>query len=195
MSELKSDRFNTATGRTVHALTPDIEAIDIEDIALSLARQCRFMGHMRRDVWFYSVAQHSVHVSYECAPEHALLGLLHDAAEAYVQDLISPIKHSIGYEYACAERRWAVTIGRRYGLGERLALLPVDVLAADKVLFSTEVRDLCQPRNREGLARALPWTIEPWTAQAAYDAFTVRFRQLYTAARAMPDYSAVGERP
>ena len=68
---------------------PNPDDIRIEDIAHALSNQCRFAGHARE---FYSVAEHSVHVSQLCLPEHALWGLLHDASEAYLVDLPRPLK-------------------------------------------------------------------------------------------------------
>jgi 5'-deoxynucleotidase YfbR-like HD superfamily hydrolase len=108
------DWFGTSSGSVVYALAPETSDVNIEDIAHALARQCRFAGHIRQDVWHYSVAQHSVIVSQACLPKSALIGLLHDAAEAYVQHVIRPIKRIVGSDYHIARRRWALAIGEQF---------------------------------------------------------------------------------
>lgn len=65
------------------------EQCDIPTLGRRLAQINRYCG---ASAYPYSVAAHSVLVSYLCAPAHALGGLVHDAAEAYVGDLITPIK-------------------------------------------------------------------------------------------------------
>jgi len=86
--------IETASGRRVTVITPEPENICLADIAYSLAMQCRYTGHCGR---FYSVAEHSVHVSSVLQDRGhgwrvSLLGLLHDAAEAFVGDMAAPIK-------------------------------------------------------------------------------------------------------
>lgn len=65
--------------------------ISIEVIAAALSKLCRFSGHTKR---FYSVAEHSIHVSNLLPAELKLAGLLHDAHEALTGfgDVVNPMK-------------------------------------------------------------------------------------------------------
>ena len=81
----------THSGKRVSILDPRMEQIDIDDIAWGLSSICRYSGHTSH---FYSVAQHSVLVS-KMVPQEGdlpLWGLLHDAAEAYLGDVVAPLK-------------------------------------------------------------------------------------------------------
>ena len=105
----------THSGIKFDLVNPAPEMVNIEDIAVSLSRTARFNGHTKE---FYSVAQHCVLVSKiveSTHPELALAALLHDAAEAYVGDLISPIKRQV-LKFACIEGRVAQAIGGRFGV-------------------------------------------------------------------------------
>ncbi|MFC7325914.1 hypothetical protein ACFQMF_15205 [Halorubrum rutilum] len=82
----------TYTGGGFDLYAPDPTDVQLEDIAAGLAHTCRFGGHCRD---FYSVAHHSLHVSSELSdatPRLQLLGLLHDAGEAYLGDIPRPLK-------------------------------------------------------------------------------------------------------
>ena len=58
------------------------------DIACGLASLCRFRGQLFQNQDFYSVAEHSVHVSNLCdTPEGKKYGLLHDASEAFLGEI------------------------------------------------------------------------------------------------------------
>src|SRR5262249_40412991 len=99
--------LQTVSGRRLDPFTPDLEQIDVADIATALANQCRFGGHTRV---FYSVAQHSCLVTDVLrerggSATELRWALLHDASEAYLVDLPHPIKHrsELGRLYAEAE--------------------------------------------------------------------------------------------
>lgn len=79
--------IQTKTGRKFYPLKPKCEDIDIEDIAWSLSNICRYNGHCK----FYSVAEHSIYAS-QYLSRYALEGLMHDAAEAYIGDISTPVK-------------------------------------------------------------------------------------------------------
>jgi len=87
----------TYTGGRFYPLDPRPEDVCIADIAHSLSQICRFNG---QTLQFYSVAQHSVLVSKLLgqggpSPIHEFMGLKHDAAEAYLCDLVRPIKREL----------------------------------------------------------------------------------------------------
>lgn len=84
----------TASGRHFPLLNPTTADVALQDIAHALGHLCRFTGHTKR---IYTVAEHCVLVALILREqghdtETQLLGLLHDAAEAYVGDLSSPLK-------------------------------------------------------------------------------------------------------
>jgi uncharacterized protein len=180
------DWMQTATGRRFYPLDPRPEEVCIEDIAAALSRVCRFGGHCRE---FYSVAQHCVHVSEACSPEDALWGLLHDAAEAYLGDLIRPLKRQeFAAEWREVEERLQRTINEAFGLyGERSSFFetywwpPKSVKEADEALLATEARDLMGNAALETWRLPqppLPDLITPWSPQQAEAMFLRRFREL-----------------
>lgn len=85
--------------------------ITIEDIAWGLGRTLRYGGHIRED---YTVAHHSIIMSYLVPEEYALEALLHDAAEAYVGDIIWPVK-ALFPEVEAFENMLANKILQRFG--------------------------------------------------------------------------------
>lgn len=127
----------TASGTCFNLLEPDPDLIEIEDIAHALSNLCRFTGHTRV---FYSVAEHSVRASL-CAfvpAEHALEALLHDAAEAYIGDVSSPLKAQL-HEYRNIEFGVEQAIRKRFGLPAKKTPC---VKQADLTMLATEKRDL-----------------------------------------------------
>jgi hypothetical protein len=105
--------IDTYTGLIVDLFDPDPSAICVEDIAHALSLQCRFSGHVR---FHYSVAQHLVLVSQLCPRELKLAGLMHDASEAYLNDITSPLKRHVSFEiYKRLEHRMMGVIAQVFG--------------------------------------------------------------------------------
>ena len=125
----------TKTGKQFDAREPKVETVDIEDIAHALSNMCRFNGHCTE---FYSVAQHSVHVSYLVPPGQELAALMHDASEAYISDVTSPVKRYLT-GYAALEHRIQEVIARRFHFP---AEMTPDMKRADLIMLATERRDL-----------------------------------------------------
>ncbi|SDQ99315.1 hypothetical protein [Pseudovibrio sp. Tun.PSC04-5.I4] len=86
----------TRYGRTWDLLDPQANLVSFWEIAEVLAHIPRFNGHTKMR---YSVAQHCCmahdHVCEENDPQLRLLALLHDAHEAYIGDIITPVKEAL----------------------------------------------------------------------------------------------------
>lgn len=119
----------TFTRRTVDLCAPHSADIDVRDIAHALSIINRFGGHTSEP---YSVAAHSCHVSRLVNPRWALHALLHDAARAYLGDVVRPLKQLIP-SYQEIEARFDACIAARFGLTwcdeSLLAVKRADVLA------------------------------------------------------------------
>ena len=125
-----SSTVETCSGRYVDVRRPDPATIDTMDIAHALSMQCRFNGHVRD---FYSVAEHCVRVANHLPPALRIHGLLHDAAEAYVGDVVTPVKRWL-YGFAGMEDRTLRAIYAhlrvpRPGAAERKCVHQADLLA------------------------------------------------------------------
>jgi 5'-deoxynucleotidase YfbR-like HD superfamily hydrolase len=167
--------IQTWGGRQFWPMDARPEEVFIDDIAWMLAQQNRWKGATMTPI---SIAQHSVIVSRLCHPDYALQGLLHDATEAYLGDMASPVKSQIP-EFQLAEARLWRVIATRFGV-------PVDLDAsvklADAVSLHTESRDLMRPPPvewRSKLPTPMEERIVPWSAQVSATAFLERFAELY----------------
>jgi 5'-deoxynucleotidase YfbR-like HD superfamily hydrolase len=151
----KGDWFQTYTGKKFYPFDPRPEDVDIIDIAHSLALQCRFNGHTTH---FYSVAQHSIHVCHvfgklaketllSASRSAHLCALLHDSTEAYVGDLIRPIKIGLPDFKHMEELIWQAVL-ECFDLKDTWSSesLRAMVKQADNVLLMTERRDLLPDR-------------------------------------------------
>jgi hypothetical protein len=124
------DVLQTYTGKVLHPFNLWPGDFVIEDIAWSLAHQCRYNGHTKM---FYSVATHCILVAHFLPRRLKLEGLLHDASEAYLSDLPSPIKQVMP-EYCRIESAVEDAIAAQY----RLAMPNPEVKRADDLVFQLE---------------------------------------------------------
>ena len=111
---------------------PASSGVTIDDIASALSNICRFSGHLPR---FYSVAQHAVNASLIVAPGHEKAALLHDTAEAFTNDLPTPLKVAlpvfkdleVSIESAMSQR-----FGFEYPLSAEIKLADLQMLKIEK---------------------------------------------------------------
>lgn len=164
------------SGRRFWPLEPRTQDINLIDIAHALSQQCRFAGHT---TMFYSVAEHSVRVSEVCESQDVLWGLLHDASEAYLVDVPTPLKVQAEFEgYREAEKKVMRAVCDKFHLPHEM---PPSVARADGILLATEVRDLMAPKaeNWTGLLeKPLERRIVPWSPKEAKDRFMKRFQEI-----------------
>ncbi len=136
----KTDWIQTYTGKKFYPLEPDMEDINIVDIAHALSNICRFNGHSNR---FYSVAEHSLgclglarHMGLSYS--HRYAALMHDAAEAYLSDVVRPVKRVI-HGYSEHEAKLEIIIANKYDIHSSDLLI---INKIDNIMLATERRDL-----------------------------------------------------
>ncbi len=179
----------TASGTEYNPDRLDSADIRIEDIAHALSLICRFGGHTKEH---YSVAQHSLLVArilsaMDASPAVRLAGLMHDAHEAYIGDIPTPIKDALGLCWHELELQAADAVQDAFGLSSVMQSNKAIIKHADLVALATERRDLtCFDTNRN-----LSWDIlvgvspfcEPatagsWSPQWWADLFLDKFTSL-----------------
>lgn len=165
------DWMQTSSGRQFWPLDPRPEEIHIEDIAHALGMLCRYGGQCLR---FYSVAEHCVLMARAAPAEYKLAALLHDASEAYLSDVIRPIKPHLS-NYLEIEARLERAIAERFGLTWPM---PAEVKRLDTAILADE-------RDQAMAPPPVPWsqTTEPplgvtlqfWTPKRAREVFMCAF--------------------
>lgn len=159
--------IRVASGTYVDLADPDPETIFVEDIAHGLAHVCRFGGHVAT---FYSVAEHSLNVAAQLDrmfgdPYLTMQGLFHDATEAFMGDIVRPLKHSPVMDgYREAESNLERAIALRFGLAVPAA---VEVKAADNEILIWEM----------AMIRDAPWRT-PTPPATVREAFTNEYKRL-----------------
>lgn len=153
---------------------PREDQFTLEDIAGGLSKICRFGGQIE---CFYSVAEHS----YWCGHQAACDGLsrdeicavlFHDAAEAFVGDVVKPLKLMLG-EFGRIERRIEGVLERKFGVNfgkHKKVIRKIDnemLIAERRAMFSA---DDVQWAGEETVRR-LTHQFGRWTPQYAEDVF------------------------
>lgn len=173
----------TFTGTKFYLHDPRVEDVHIEDVAHALSLICRFGGHCSE---FYSVAQHSLVVQSIVAEEFKdqhdlqLAALLHDATEAYIGDMVRPLKVSIpAYKIAEDRLAWIIQQALYPELPDNLDWQQI-IKWADDVALMTERRDLINHRDYNWSIHAKPsdQTVIPMAAPVAETLFLAAFRKL-----------------
>lgn len=176
--------IQTHSGARVSILDPAPNDIKLEDIAWALAHQCRFAGHCKK---FYSVAEHSMLVASYLPRELSLAGLLHDAAEAYIIDIPSPLKALIP-GYKSFENRFESAILVALGLKLLTSDEKAAIKIADKIALATEAEVLMGDPKDWSILRG----VEPRGAikgHDPYEGYTI-FIERFTAYKEDADYRA-----
>ena len=160
----KMNCMETYTGLVVDPLHIEEKDICIEDIAHHLSLICRFSGACER---FYSVGQHTIHVldivssrirdGGEADRITCLAALLHDASEAYTNDMIRPFKYSIKGLKELDSRILGVILKKYGAIGADWSLIK----KADHIMLATEAKLLMRSK---GEGWELPYPPLPWTS-------------------------------
>lgn len=164
-------------GTYFNFLNPEESPFTIQDIARALSRIPRFTGHTSK---FLSVAQHSIHVA-TLVPGHLRMqGLLHDAHEAFVGDMPTPLK-ILCPDYKIVEMRCAHAVRQRFGVPLESA---PEVKVADLIALATEKALWMHPNMDEWkllddvIPRCDIINGEPWGHEEAYERFIFWFEEL-----------------
>ena len=178
----------TSTGALYWPTDPSWEDIRLQDIAHGLAYSTRFNGQGGG----YSIAQHCVELSFAVSLENALWALLHDAPEAYIGDVVRPVKHAceevkhflVGLEMRNMDaiREWVrqttdPSVEMPTDMPEQVKLMDDQIILAERRVIFEE--------------QQIPWLVEGdeelqkkfelysvWSSEVAKDAFMSRFDYL-----------------
>lgn len=144
------------SGRRLNILDPSPIDIEIEDIALGLARNTRWNGQTK-GTHGWSVAQHSDlvvdivrHLDPKARPDVLMAAKLHDASEYVTHDLITPLKAVVGDVFKEVEARLLQAIRLRFGLPAEMPEGHKQLIKkADLIAGATEAIQLAGFTERE----------------------------------------------
>ncbi len=177
----KGPTITLASGRIFDFLDPHGSDFGIDDVAHALAHVCRYAGQCSG---FYSVAEHSLHVS-ATATDYQYEALLHDAAEAFLGDVTRPLKQLLP-DYRRIESTVEDAVAERFGL--RPDYRP-SVKAADLRVLAAEQLQIMAPGTADWAVAAqidpAPISVAFLSPPKAKGAFLARYHQLRNANSSM----------
>lgn len=169
----KGDWIPTFTGKQFWPFDPRATDFDIVDVAHQLGMVCRYGGAVTR---FYSVAEHCVLLSHAVPYRFAYPALMHDLAEAYIYDIVRPVKKSLP-EYRTIEGRI-----EEVGAGHFRVVYPWpdEVIDADRRIVTDERQQLMTDTTTPWADAGEPLGIKVkgWTPEVAKVRFLQRFHEL-----------------
>lgn len=183
------------SGRRLDLLDPSPLDMEIEDIAVGLARVARWNGQTSGD-WAFSVAQHCLLVDdllrrfrNEAPSSWRRLALLHDASEYVVGDLITPFKNALSSDYRMIEQRLMQAVRLRFGLTQLPKAADTLVKRADRAAAyleavkiagfpSDEAQTIFDPRGQFSKLDPNGFDLSPLPPNEAERHFLDRFHAL-----------------
>lgn len=169
----------TQSYRIFDLFSPAPEMVHWGDVVRGLSRENRFTNQLPLRS-FYTVAEHSVHVSCLVPREARLQALFHDAAEAYIGDISAPLKTMLGDNLAVIENRIIAAIGERFEID--FSLHKEAIKRADLEMLQAEKEQL-YPNNRNyfpatvGIAAANV-KLQYWSPRKAEEMFCRRYTEI-----------------
>ncbi len=185
LEDTSESAMETYTGKMFDVFDPDPNEIDIFDIAHHLSLMTRFNGGCK---WHYSIAQHSIlcadrakdyHYQRPSEEKLALALLMHDAAEAYVGDIVRPIKRTLT-DFAVIENGVMDAINTRFDLPRvsEIRGYKKAVKEVDNRMLVTEKLQLMNPKVRwaiEDIFEPYELELEHWQPRVAELLFLCHF--------------------
>jgi hypothetical protein len=158
--------IETGSGVFFDFANPRAEDVLLDDVAMALSNSCRFNGLVLR---FYSIAEHALLVrrlvKAAGRPDLGYAALHHDDEEAYLGDVVKPLKQFLGDGYSQLAARVNAAVGEAFGIDPDLFHDPA-LKTADRLALRIEANTLKPSRGEDqeyGLNGIVPDLPEGWS--------------------------------
>ena len=168
----------TNSGNLIYINQLERNTYNIEDIAHSLANQCRWNGHTNK---FYSVAQHSVEVSHVVYESYQLQGLMHDCTESVIGDIPKPFKDSMPQLVAYEDTlHWHMfqQFGISYPIFPAVHIADMGMLLAEAKILFDDVPEWTKEQEWQGYQEYPKVGKDCWSPAHAKAEFLYRFNEI-----------------